>query len=169
MGNGRLQARGSRGALRWLSDDRPVAGGAVWSERGNSPPRAASDFSVAGWQQRRCITPRCGMEGCPRHPSQEPAVHRPSFPAAAVILPDASLLSGAWRSDSVVRSVVRENVSDESRKMIRAAARYLHAHIACQQNPCARARNSRVVVVVMLIVLRACRACGVNVVRDAAR
>jgi len=59
--------------------------------RGISPSRAASDVSCAGLQRRGCASWRCGMDGDPGRPSRESAVHRPSFPAAATILPDASL------------------------------------------------------------------------------
>ena len=169
VGSGRRQARGSRGARHRLSGDHPVVGGAVRSECGISPPRYASDASSAEAQQPRCVTWRSGMDGTRRHPSQEPAVHRPSFPAAAVTLAMRRWAPVRGDPNSVVRSVVRENVPNESRKMIRAASRYLHAHIACQQNPCARARKSHVVVVAMLIVLRVCRACGGVVVCRASR
>lgn len=86
VGSGRRQARGSRGARRRLSGDHPVVGGAVRSECGISPPRYTSDASSARAQQPRCVTRRSGMDGIRRRPSQEPAVHRPSFPAAAVTL-----------------------------------------------------------------------------------
>jgi len=64
-----------------------------------------------------------------------------------------------------MRNEMRESVSDESRKMIRALSRYLHAHIACQQNPCSRARKMRVVVIAMRNVCRACRASTVRRMR----
>ena len=144
VGTGRLQARGSRGALRRLLGGRPVVGGAVRCERGISPPRDAPDISVAWLQQLRCDTRHCGTDRVRGCPSQEPAVHRPSFPAAAVIFPDASLVSAAWRSDRVVRSVVRESESDESRKMIRAPSTLsARAYCVSTKSVCMRAQIAR--------------------------
>lgn len=57
-----------------------------------------------------------------------------------------------------MRSDVRESEADESRKMIRALSRYLHAHIRCQQNPHDDARKMRRTCIAMSDVWRRCRA-----------
>ena len=84
--------------------------------RSKPPPRLASDISFARLGRCSRAVRRCGMKDVERHPSQESAVHRPSFPAAAITRRDASLIFAARCSESDVR----ESEADESRKMIRA-------------------------------------------------
>jgi hypothetical protein len=119
--------------------DGAVEGGAVRRERGKSPPRVASGFSVARLQRSCCVTWQCGMDGCQCRPSQEPAVHRPSFPAAAITPCRRVVAFGARRSDSLVRSDVRESEFDESRKMIRALVT-LSARAYCVSTKSVRTR-----------------------------
>jgi hypothetical protein len=95
----------------------PGAGVGMGDARDRSPMRASSDLSPAMAMRSCRVAGRCGMDGGLRHPSHEPAVHGPSFPAAAINSPmRRSLLP----LPDVMRSEMRENVSDESHKMIRA-------------------------------------------------
>lgn len=160
-GTGGQKARGSRRALPLPCGQLHGAVGGTREARGAVPPRLASGLSPARMRRRSRAAGRCRKGEVFDRPSRESAVHRPSFPAAAI---HQCGCVGVLRCTAVrlCRAAPgAKNVSDESRKMIRASSRYLHAHIACQQNPCAHARKmrgdaSRCCGCVVRVALRAC-------------
>lgn len=161
MGTGGQRARGSRRALPLRFSEPRGAVGGTCETRGAFPAHAVSDLSSAEMRRQSLAVGRYRKGEVAVHPSRESAVHGPSFPAAAI---HQCGCVGVLRCTAVrlCRAAPgAKNVSDESRKMIRASSRYLHAHIACQQNPCVHARKmrgdaSRCFRCVVRVALRAC-------------
>lgn len=139
------RARGSRRAHLGSCSEPPGTGAGTDRARGVSPQRIASDLSPAAARRKGCAAWRWRKCGSRCRPSSEPAVHGPSFPAAARA---SCRCAGAvlLQSDptSFVRSVMRGAGSDESRKMIRALVTLSAPRcVVSTESACARAQNAR--------------------------
>jgi hypothetical protein len=144
-GTGECRARGSRRAHRCPCGEPRGAGAGTDRARGVSPQRIASDLSPATARRKGCAAGRWWKCGSRCRPSSEPAVHGPSFPAAARA---SCRCAGAvlLQSDPTwfVRREMRGAGSDESRKMIRAPVTLSAPRcVVSTESACARAQNAR--------------------------